>query len=141
MKKPIAIAVALFAFVAAAQAQDTTPPTITMTAPVNGVEVTSDRVTVTGDATDDTGVMVVEYRIEGKRRWRRATLTSPGGLTTAYVFSFKNRKKGRAVRTYVRTFDAAKNESDTIGRKFRRSRSDTPVVAAAISGPAGPNFP
>lgn len=127
MKKILAISAALSAFVATIQAQDadTSPPTITMTAPVNGVEVTTDRVTVTGEATDDTGVDIVEYRIEGKRRWRRATLTNPDETSTSYVFSYKNTKKGRAKRVYVRCRDAAKNESDTIGRKIFRSRTTT----------------
>ena len=127
MKKILAISAALSAFVATIQAQDadTSPPTITMTAPVNGVEVTTDRVTVTGEATDDTGVDIVEYRSEGKRRWRRATLTNPDETSTSYVFSYKNTKKGRAKRVYVRCRDAAKNESDTIGRKIFRSRTTT----------------
>ena len=125
MKKFIAIPAALLAFAFSAQAQDTSPPTITMDAPVNGVAVGTDRVTVTGDATDDTGVKRVEYRIEGSRRWRRATLTNPDGTTTTYVFSYKNKKKGRARRVYVRARDDAKNESDTIGRKIFRARRNS----------------
>jgi hypothetical protein len=122
MKKFIAISAAVYALATAAQAQDTTPPEITMAAPVNGVAVTTARVTVTGDATDDTGVERVEYRIEGMRRWRRAVLTNPDDTSTAYVFSYKNTKKGRARRVYVRARDAAKNESDTIGRKIYSAR-------------------
>ena len=124
MKKLIAVAAAIFSFAAGAQAQeeDITPPTITMTAPVSGVAVTTDRVTVTGDATDDVGVSIVEYHIEGSRRWRRATLTNPDTTSTSYVFSYKNTKKGRAKRIYVRARDAAMNESDTTGRKIFRAR-------------------
>jgi hypothetical protein len=120
MKKLIAISAAFYAFAAAAQAQnaDTSPPTITMDTPVNGVAVATDRITVEGEATDDVGVSRVEYRIEGRRRWRRAIVLSTG----AYTFSFKNTKKGRARRVYVRAIDAAKNESDTIGRKIFRAR-------------------
>ena len=124
MKKLIAISAALFAFVVNAQAQeDTTPPTITMDAPVNGVPVETDTITVTGSATDDTGVRRVQYRLEGSRRWRDAILTAPNETTTTYVFTFKNKKKGRARRVYVRALDFEKNESDTIGRKIFRART------------------
>ena len=124
MKKLISIAAAVLSFVTAAQAQDedTSPPDIDISAPVNGIAVTTDRVTVTGDASDDTGVHIVEYRLEGSRRWRRATLTNPDTTSTSYVFSYKNTKKGRAKRVYVRARDAANNESDTIGRKIYRAR-------------------
>ena len=44
------LALALVIASANAQAQDTSPPTITMDAPVNGVPVETDRVTVTGEA-------------------------------------------------------------------------------------------
>ena len=127
MKKLIAISAVLFAFVLNAQAQeeDTSPPTVTMDAPVNGVPVETDRVTVTGEASDDTGVRRVQYRLEGSRRWRDAILTAPNETSTTYVFSYKNKKKGRARRVYVRCLDAAKNESDTIGRKVFRSRTTT----------------
>ena len=55
-------------------------------------------------------------------RWRRATLTNPDTTSTSYVFSYKNTKKGRAKRIYVRARDAAMNESDTTGRKIFRAR-------------------
>jgi opacity protein-like surface antigen len=122
MKKFIAFAVSMLAFAAAAQAQDVTPPTLDVTSPVSGVAVATDRVTVTGEAGDDVGVAVVEYRVEGKRRWRRATLTNPDETSTSWVFSFKHTKKGRAIRFYVRVRDAEKNESDTIGRRIFRAR-------------------
>lgn len=122
MKKLIVISAALFAFVTNSQAQDTSPPTVTMSAPVNGVAVETDRVTVTGEASDDVGVARVQYRLEGSRRWRNAILTNPDGTTTTYVFSYRNSKKGRARRVYVRCHDEAKNESDTIGRKIYRAR-------------------
>ena len=123
MKKLIASAAAILAFATSAYSQDdTNPPSVTMTAPVNGIAVETDRVTVTGDARDDTGVSVVEYRIEGQRRWRKATLTNPDSSSTSYVFSYKNTKKGRAKRVYVRARDEAKNESDTLGRKIFRAR-------------------
>jgi hypothetical protein len=138
MKKLLALPVALLAFALNAQAQDTTPPTVTMTAPVNGVAVFTDRVTVTGTATDDVGVKRVEYRIEGNRRWRRAILTNPDATTTSYVFSYKNKRKGRARRIFVRCRDDAKNESDTLGRKIFRSRSNSaPTTAAAIAANPG----
>ena len=122
MKKLIASAAAILAFATSAFSQDTNPPSVTMTAPPTGIAVETDRVTVTGDANDDTAVTVVEYRIEGSRRWRRATLTNPDSSSTSYVFSYKNTKKGRAKRVYVRARDEAKNESDTLGRKIFRAR-------------------
>ena len=128
MKKLIAISAALFAFVITAQAQDTTPPTITMSSPVNGVPVETDRVTVTGEVTDDVGIRRVQYRVEGSRRWRNAIIVpdgtqDPNARTSAsFFFSYKNKKKGRARRVYMRCIDLAGNESDTIGRKVFRAR-------------------
>ena len=47
----------------------------------------SDRITITGDVSDDVGIEKVEYRVEGEKgckpRWRKATLTSvPAPLTS-----------------------------------------------------------
>ena len=63
----------------------------------------------------------VEYRIEGSRRWRKAILTNPGETTTTYVFTYKNKKRGRARRIYVRARDEEGNESDTVGRRIFRA--------------------
>ncbi len=112
-----------------AQAQDTIAPTITFDAPTNGTVSVGSRITVSGTATD-TGTTLagtpgvvsrVQYRIEGSRRWRTATLVTPNQTTTTYVFRITMKKrKGR--RVYVRAFDNSRNESDIIGRRLRRGR-------------------
>jgi len=125
MKKLIAIFATLCGLVAAAQAQDTSPPTIDVQSPVNGVDSTTDRVTVSGIATDDVGVREVQYRLQGSRRWRKAILTERDGTSTTFVFSFRQPRKGKATRFYTRALDRNKNESPTIGMKVRRSRSNS----------------
>ena len=124
MKKFLAISATVFAFAAAAQAQDTSPPTISISSPVNGAIVEADRVTVTGDANDDVGIAEVQYRVEGRRKWRRATLTNPDEPSTQWVWSFKHKRRGKAVRFYVRARDEAGNESQTIGFRIFRARRD-----------------
>ena len=124
MKKLLAIPAILFAFALGAQAQDTTAPTLTFDTPENGVVVESDRVTINGMVSDDVGVVRVEFRLEGQRRWRRAIMTAPGEASSAFVTSYKNRnkkKRRRGIRVYLRAIDAAGNESDITGRRIRQT--------------------
>lgn len=122
-------AIALATFCGAAQAQDTTAPEITFDAPTNGTESEGSRITVSGVATDsgtdsagnDGIIKRVQYRIEGYRRWRTATLVTPGETSSTYVFRIKLKKKKKR-RIYVRAFDNSDNESDIIGRRLRRGR-------------------
>ena len=44
---------------------DTTPPTVTMTAPVDGATVTGAAVPVSADADDDVGVTSVQFLLDG----------------------------------------------------------------------------
>ena len=127
---PTAAVAAMFALcLAAAKAQDTVAPTITLDVPANGLVVEgSSRVSVSGEVTDTSddstepaSIRNVQYRIEGKRRWRNATLVTPGESTSTYFFRFNIRKRSK-VRIYVRAYDDAKNESDIIGRRVRRER-------------------
>jgi len=130
MTRPrFAAVLALTLFTHTAQAQDTTAPAITFDAPTNGTESRGSRITVSGTATDSgtdrTGtagiVRRVEFRIEGSRRWRRATLVTPNETATTYVFRISLNKR-RARRIFIRAFDNSNNESDIIGRRLRRGR-------------------
>ena len=115
--------VALLGFIALAptlyaqDAADTEAPSVDLTTPPIGTTLNSRKVTISGTATDNVGVTEVRYRIERSRRWRKAVLTNSGDGQTTFVFNARLRKRGHT-RVYVRAFDAAKNESDTIGRRY-----------------------
>lgn len=101
---------------------DTLGPAIVFDAPANGTVLEGARHTLSGTATDATGTITrVEYRIEGSRRWKRATLTAANEATTTWVFTTTFRKR-KARRVYVRAIDDSKNESDIVGRRLRRNR-------------------
>jgi hypothetical protein len=55
---------------------DTTPPTITISTPTDGQEVTTQSITISGTASDDKGVSKVEIQV-GSGSWQVATGTSP----------------------------------------------------------------
>src|SRR5206468_7956288 len=46
-------------------APDTTPPTVSMTAPANGATVSSSAVTVSANASDNVGVVGVQFKLDG----------------------------------------------------------------------------
>ncbi len=64
--------------VPAAPSTDTTPPTSTITSPVNGAIVPNNTVTITGTATDSGGGVVagVEVSVDGGATWHRARGTT-----------------------------------------------------------------
>ena len=135
----IALAPALFA----QDDADTEAPTIDLTTPPIGTTLTSRKVTISGTADDDTGVTEVRYRLENSRRWRKAVLTNAGEAQTTFVFNARLRKKGHT-RIYVRAFDAAKNESDTTGRRYiidTSGRVTTEVVVPPADGGNNPQPP
>ena len=121
-----------------ALAQDTEAPTITLDSPANGVELEGSRTSVSGTVTDtsndtdvEPSIWRVQYRIEGSRRWRTATLVTPDDSTSTFFFRVTLKKKQKR-RIYVRAYDNAgngrsssnpRNESDIIGRRLRRGRS------------------
>lgn len=81
--------------------------------------IISGTATDTGSTTTIAGVREVLYQFEGQTKWRRATLTNRGGETTTWLI--KTTIKGtRGKRIYFRAVDFANNESDVVGRRFRR---------------------
>ena len=98
-------------------APDTTAPALTFNLPAIGATVTSRKVTISGNATDEVGVTEVRYRVERSRRWRKAVLTDAGGTDTDFTIIARLPRRSHA-RVYIRAIDAAGNESDTIGRKL-----------------------
>ncbi len=109
---------------------DTTDPTITITAPANGSDLSSP-VTVEGTASDDTGVadVVVVIRDTNSKDYLQADgsfgpqrtelpadLGSPGATTTDYSFTI-DLPDGR-YRAIVRSADAAGNRSPNTNTDF-----------------------
>ncbi len=83
---------------------DTTPPTVSISAPANGATV-SGRVSVTAQASDNMGVARVEFRINGSLQ---TTDTA-----APYSFTFSTRKLKGLLTIEARAFDAAGNASAT----------------------------
>jgi hypothetical protein len=61
-------------------ASDTTPPTVSLTAPAAGVTVSGSSVAVTANASDDTGVVGVQFKIDGNNL-NSEDVTSPYATT------------------------------------------------------------
>jgi hypothetical protein len=61
-------------------ASDTTPPTVSLTAPTSGATVSGSSVTVSANATDDTGVVGVQFKLDGSNLNSEDT-TSPYSTT------------------------------------------------------------
>ena len=104
-------------------AQDDVPdeeaPEIRLDTPTGG-SLVSKRFTIVGTVTDNVGVTEVRYRIEGEKRWRTAILVQAGAVSTTFTFRAKLRSGRGKSRVYVRAWDAVRNESDIVSRKFRR---------------------
>ena len=140
MKRTLFALLGLIALAPALYAQDTADteaPEIDLETPPVGTTLTSRKVTISGMATDNVGVTEVRYRVERSRRWRKAVLTTAGEASTTFVFNARLRKRGHT-RIYVRAFDAAKNESDTIGRRYIIDTSGR-VMTSSQTGDNGDN--
>lgn len=117
-----------------ASAQTTTPttsnPVVTITTPA--INTHSDLI-ITGTATDTgtstgtgggatttaAGVKAVYYQIDGSSKWRKATLTAKGTASTTWLVQFRN-KSSVGKRIFFRAVDVEGNESDIVGRRFKR---------------------
>ncbi len=102
---------------------DMTPPALTITSPEAGAKING-KFTVSGTATDNVGVVIVEYRVEGKKKWQRALMSTSGEVeadATDVVWILEaSPRESKYTRVYVRARDRVGNESDTIGRRVRR---------------------
>src|SRR5205809_492696 len=82
---------------------DTVPPTVSLTAPANGVTVTGSTVTVSANASDNVGVARVQFRLDGANLG--AALTTP-----PYSISWNTTTATNASHTLTaQAFDAAGN--------------------------------
>lgn len=105
---------------------DTSAPTITITTPsINtGTNVVlagtaTDTGSGTGTSASTGGILAVYYQEEGSSKWSKALLTSKGALTTTWIVQAKI-KGATGKRYYFRAVDKSGNESDVLGRRFRR---------------------
>ncbi len=111
--------------VAAQLPPDTSAPDATVSSPVKNAVLAAGALTIQGSATDDRGVASVQISVKntvtgtwlradgtfGAFAWLPATLTSPGGTTTAWSKAMNLAKGSYAVN--VRTTDGAGNEDPT----------------------------
>ena len=135
--KTLLLSALLLAPALPALAQNTTTTTTTTGAPVITITTpainTSSKLILIGTATDTgvstgtgttatttaAGVKDVFYQVEGSSKWRRAQLTAKGTASTTWIV---NAKISSAVgkRIIFRAVDVSGNESDLVGRRFKR---------------------
>lgn len=131
--KKLLLSALLLATALSANAQTTTTssiPVITITTPsINTnsdliiIGTATDTGTSTGSGTTATttaaGVKAVYYQIDGSSKWRKATLTAKGTASTSWLVEFRN-KSSVGKRIFFRAVDVEGNESDIVGRRFKR---------------------
>ncbi|MDG2123318.1 MAG: hypothetical protein P8J87_06465 [Verrucomicrobiales bacterium] len=103
------------------------PPELDLTSlsPAAGWQ-TKEKITVTGDFTDDRGFRYVEYRIRGRGDWKNASFTTSGTvasgtITATFTINLKLKRK-QYTRIEIRAVDVDGNESDYITRRYRWDR-------------------
>ena len=108
----------------AAPPPDTTPPTVSVTAPAAGATV-SGTVTITASASDNVGVTRVDFLVDG------ALLSSD--TTTPYSASWVTSANGSHALS-ARAFDAAGNQTDSAAITVTVNNGSAPVLDIALSG-------
>lgn len=109
---------------------DSTAPTVSMTAPVNGTTV-SNTITVSADAADATGVVRVEFY--------RDNLFIGSDITAPYSVSFDTKSTGNGAVTFsAKAYDAANNIGNATPVTVtinNTTPSDTTAPLVSISSP------
>ena len=110
---------------------DTVPPTVSLTAPANGVTVTGSTVTVSANASDNVGVARVQFRLDGANLG--AAVTTP-----PYSISWNTTTATNASHTLTaQAFDAAGNMGSSAPVTVTVSNDKTPPTVAISSPTAG----
>ena len=79
-----------FTITGPAAVSDTTPPTVTVTAPVNGAYVNGGVVTIAATATDDVGVNSVQFKVDGANLGAAVTGAGPSYSVSWNTASLSN---------------------------------------------------
>jgi len=113
---------------------DTTSPTVSLTAPSNGVIVSGPAVTVSANATDNVGVAGVQFKLDGASLGAEDT-------TPPYSISWNTSSASNGTHTLTATArDAAGNQATSIGTSITVSNPtpDTtpPSIPAGLSATA-----
>src|SRR5437867_10953434 len=107
---------------------DTVPPTVSLTAPANGVTVSGSTVTVSANASDNVGVARVQFRLDGANLG--AAVTTP-----PYSISWNTTTATNASHTLTaQAFDAAGNMGSSAPVTVTVSNDKTPPTVA-LSAP------
>lgn len=105
---------------------DTTPPTVSITDPVNNTTLSSASVTVKGSAKDNTGVVRLAYKLNGAAE---KDITISKGTTASYSFTLSNLASGSNTLR-VNAYDTAGNKgSSTINLTYSSSNPTPPPPA------------
>src|SRR5881296_936851 len=110
---------------------DTVPPTVSLTAPANGVTVTGSTVTVSANASDNVGVARVQFRLDGANLG--AAVTTP-----PYSINWNTTTATNAAHSLTaQAFDAAGNMGSSAPVTVTVSNDKTPPTVAISSPTAG----
>jgi glutamine amidotransferase PdxT len=120
------------AFEFIASGPDTIKPITSITAPAGGATVSGSSVTVSANATDNVGVVGVQFKIDGVNAGAEDTTVPYSGIWNTTTFS-----NGSHTITVVAR-DAAGNQttSATVTVNVNNSGADTALPTASISSPA-----
>lgn len=109
---------------------DTTPPTVSVTAPANNANVSGSAVTVSANASDDTGVTRVEFYINGQLAYTDTTSTYGMTWNTSALVN-------GAYQITARAYDAAGNSttSSVVTANVNNVVADTTKPTVNITAP------
>ena len=110
-------------------APDTTPPTVSLTAPASGTSV-SGTINVTGNASDNVGIVGVQFLLDGNDLGAEDT-TSPYSVS----WDTSTATNGAHVLT-ARARDAADNSTTSAARNVIVAAPDTAAPSVVITSPA-----
>ncbi|MEQ1748563.1 MAG: cadherin-like beta sandwich domain-containing protein [Prosthecobacter sp.] len=112
-------------------ATDAVKPVAAISIPANNASVLdTSPVTITGTATDNTGVIKVQVSINNGVSYSDAALTIPGGTTTGYTINLQPQPGVNQIK--VRALDFKGNISALAASSFTHLRT----LAVSINGPA-----
>ena len=111
----------------AAIGSDTTPPVVSVTAPVNGATV-SGTVTVTANATDNVGVTGVQFQLDGANLGGMVTGTGP-----TYSYSWDTNTVADGAHTLTATASDAAGKKTTSTISVTVSKPVLPTVISSVS--------
>jgi hypothetical protein len=117
-------------FVYGSATGDTTPPTVSLTAPANGATVSGTAVTVSANASDNVGVTRVQFRLDGANLGSAVT-------TPPYQVTWNTTQAANGSHTLSAVaYDAAGNQGTSGNISVTVNNADTTPPTVSLTAPA-----